>query len=99
MGDAAADRASVANRAISNTACDEWHQAHRHIGYFAVLDFGVGDTRTNRQPIALNPGMAQLDEARDINKFSRLRQSPIEHRSQRLAAGNDASQCRRRETT
>ncbi len=70
MRDAPADRASIANRAIGNTARDVWHQAERDIGDFAVLDLGVGDTCTNRQPIAFNPGVTQLGEPRDIDSSS-----------------------------
>ena len=69
MRDTPADGASIAYRPISNTARDVSHQAERDIGDFAILDFGVGDTRTNREPIALNSGVAQLGKPRDIDKF------------------------------
>ena len=87
MGQAAADRAAVAHRAIGDRAGDRGQGAIGGIGHAAVLDVGVGDAGADQKTVVLGLDAQQLGHGCDVDQQVGLRQAQIQHRPERLAAG------------
>ena len=100
MGETAADRAAIAHRAIGDAGRHRAHRAAGDVRHAAVLDIGVGDAAAERSSASgvcstrLSSAMAVMS-----TKQVGLHQPQIEHRTERLAAGDDLRPSRRRRRT
>ena len=89
MAKRATDRAAVAHRAIGNVGRDRAQGATGHIGRAPVLDIGMRDQGAEHQLAAGELGPLELGKAGNVDQQLRLHQPQIEHRPERLAAGDD----------
>ncbi|MEY9726030.1 hypothetical protein ABIA07_001931 [Bradyrhizobium yuanmingense] len=89
MAERAADGAAVAHRAIGDLGSDSPHGAAGHVGGAAVLDIGMGDEGAQHELVAGDLCALELGKARNVDDQLRLHQPQIEHRAERLAAGDD----------
>ena len=87
MGEAAADGAAVAYRAIGDARRRPAHQPARHVRHLAVLDRGVDHRGADCDPVFVLGNLAQLGDRRQIDQERGSRDPEIEHGAQRLAAG------------
>ena len=87
MGEAAADGAARAHGAIGDAAGDPGEKAAGRIGDAAVLDGGMRDGGADGDRVRVLADGRQLGDARDVDQQRRLGEAQVEHRAQRLAAG------------
>ncbi|MHC2384540.1 hypothetical protein ACVIU7_000212 [Bradyrhizobium liaoningense] len=101
MAERTADRAAVAHGAIGDVGRHAAHGAAGHVGRAPVFDVGMGDQGPEHELAAGNLGTLELGKAGNIHDQLRLHQPQIEHRPERLAAGDDfgrpAAGCQHRE--
>ncbi len=71
QGQAAADRAAVADRAIGEARRDVRHQAVRRVGHPPVLDHGMGDAGAEGDAVIICHGRRQLRQPRDVDQQRR----------------------------
>src|SRR3979490_2344249 len=93
MAKGSADRAAIADRAIGNVAGDAPHSAARNVRNASSLDVGVRNARPENELIAATLDLPEFGKTRDVDDQLRLYQPQIEHRTQRLAAGDDPGGC------
>src|SRR5580704_14071351 len=89
MGEAAADRASVAHRAIGDAVGDAGKRAARYIRHASVLNIGVGDAGADDDSVGLLFDLPKFVDASDIDQKIGLDQAHVEHGPERLASGYD----------
>src|ERR1700690_1007592 len=89
MTERSPDRATVADRPVGNGAGNPLHGAARYVGYSAILDVAMRDTGADDEFIAAAFGPFQFGKPGYVDDQIRLDQPQIEHRPQRLPAGND----------
>ena len=87
MDQAAANGAPVAHGTIGDRAGDCGQGAIGGIWHPAVLDVRVGDAGADQKTIVLGLDAQQIGHRCDVDQEVRLCQAEIEHRSERLAAG------------
>ena len=89
MAERPADRAAIAHGAVGDVAGDALHGTARDIRNTPILDVGMGDTGPDHQFVASTLDLLELGKPADVDDQLRLDQPQIEHRTKRLAAGND----------
>ena len=89
MGEAAADGAARAHRAVGDAAGDARKKATGGVWDAAVLDGGVGDSGADGDGVPVLGDGGKLGNARDVDEDGGPRQAQVEHRPQGLAAGED----------
>ena len=89
MAEGSADRAAIANGAIGDVAGDALHGAARDVRNASVLDVGMGDAGAEHEFVAAALDLLELGKTGDVDDQLRLHQPQIEHRTKRLAAGDD----------
>ena len=70
-------------------AGDPLHGAARDIGDASILDVAMGDAGADHEFVAAAFRLLQFGKPRDIDDQIRLDQAQIQHRAERLAAGDD----------
>src|SRR5262249_24050774 len=90
--DAASDRSVIANRAVRNLGSNLLHQPTERLGKLAVFNRGMRRQGADANGARCRRNLLELVQSPDIDQKVRQRHAQIEHRQQRLAAGD----CRRR---
>jgi hypothetical protein len=89
MSKAAADGAAVAHGAIGNLACRALEHALEHRGHAAILELCMAHAGAHDHMAGLLRAPAQLLQARNVDEQAWRGEPQVEHRPERLAAGND----------
>ena len=79
MGQAAANRASVAHRAIGDAMGDAGQRAASHIRHAPVLDIGVRDAGADDDSVGVLFDLPKFVDARDIDEKVRLDEAHVQH--------------------
>ena len=89
MAKRSAHRAAIAHGPIGDIGGDALHRAARDIWRTAILDICVGDAGAQHEFVAPTLGLLEFGNRGDIDDHLRLHQPQIEHRPERLPAGDD----------
>ena len=89
MGEAAADGAPVAHRAIGDCRRDLAQHLAAGEPAAGVLDAGMGDAGADAPGVTDILHLGERFQPRDVDQQRRAREPQIEHRSERLPAGQE----------
>ncbi len=89
MTERPSERAAVADGAVGDAGGDALHSAARDVRDAPILDVGVGDTCAENEFVAVALRLLELGEPGDVDDQFRFDKPQVQHRTERLAAGDD----------
>ena len=89
MGEAPADRAARTHRPVGDAARNVAKCAAGHVRHAPVLEVGMRDAGADDDRVVAHVDALELGNPRNVHEHIGLRKTEVEHRHERLAAGQN----------